>query len=96
LIDTMRLRWLAREIGLEKLVLKSDKMIGYFISNQDSPYYQSDRFTLVLEFIKLNPNIGKMYQKDETLRMSFSDVRTMKRAVQLMTAMAKGKLVTSD
>jgi transcription-repair coupling factor (superfamily II helicase) len=96
LIDTMRLRWLAREIGLEKLVLKSDKMIGYFISNQDSPYYQSDRFTLVLEFIKLNPNIGKMYQKDETLRMSFSDVRTMKRAVQLMTAMAKGEKVTSD
>jgi transcription-repair coupling factor (superfamily II helicase) len=96
LIDTMRLRWLAREIGLEKLVLKSDKMIGYFISNQDSPYYQSDRFTLVLEFIKLNPNIGKMYQKDETLRMSFSDVRTMKRAVQLMTAMAKGEKVVND
>ena len=92
----MRLRGLAREIGLEKLVLKSDKMIGYFISNQDSPYYQSDRFTLVLEFIKLNPNIGKMYQKDETLRMSFSDVRTMKRAVQLMTAMAKGEKVVND
>jgi hypothetical protein len=37
-----------------------------------------------------------MYQKDETLRMSFSDVRTMKRAVQLMTAMAKGEKVTND
>ncbi|MEZ4798568.1 MAG: transcription-repair coupling factor [Flavobacteriales bacterium] len=93
LIDTMRLRWLAREIGLEKLVLKSEKMICYFISNQDSPYYQSDRFTLVLEFVKNNPSTGKMYQKDETLRMSFNDVKTLTRAVQLMQAMTKGEKV---
>ncbi|MFZ4784047.1 MAG: transcription-repair coupling factor [Flavobacteriales bacterium] len=90
LIETMRLRWLAREIGLEKLVLKSEKMIGYFITKQDSPYYQSDCFTRVLEFIKINPNAGKMYEKEDTLRMSFNDVKTMNRAVQILTAMAHG------
>ncbi len=96
LIQTMRLRWLAKEIGLEKLVLKSGKMIGYFISNQESPYYQSDRFSTVLEFIKENPSLGKMYEKDETLRISFGDVNTMKRAVQILTGLMHGSKVVSS
>jgi hypothetical protein len=32
-----------------------------------------------------------MYEKDDTLRMSFNDVKTMKRAVEILTAMAEGK-----
>jgi transcription-repair coupling factor (superfamily II helicase) len=66
-------------------------MIGYFITKKDSPYYQSDSFTRVLDFIKTNPTAGKMYEKDDTLRMSFNDVKTMKRAVEILTAMAEGK-----
>jgi transcription-repair coupling factor (superfamily II helicase) len=93
LIDTMRLRWLARDIGLEKLVLKSEKMIGYFITKQDSPYYQSDRFSTVLEFIKHNVDLGKMYEKDDTLRISFTNVKTLKQAVKILTAMTEGKKV---
>jgi transcription-repair coupling factor (superfamily II helicase) len=89
----MRLRWLARDIGLEKLVLKSEKMIGYFITKQDSPYYQSDRFSTVLEFIKHNVDLGKMYEKDDTLRISFTNVKTLKQAVKILTAMTEGKKV---
>lgn len=93
LIDTMRLRWLAGEIGLEKLVLKSEKMIGYFITRQDSPYYQSDKFSVVLEFIKNNTELGKMYEKDDSLRISFAQVKTLKRAVQILQAMTEGAKV---
>ncbi|MEN9347989.1 MAG: transcription-repair coupling factor, partial [Bacteroidota bacterium] len=88
LVDTMRLRWLANEIGFEKLVLKSGKMIGYFISKQDSPYYQSDKFSHVLEFIKKYPTAGKMYEKDDTLRMSFNNIITMNDALRQLKKMA--------
>ena len=90
LIDTMRLRWKAREIGFEKLVLKSGKMIGYFISKQDSPFYQSDAFTRILNFIKLNPIAGKMYEKDDTLRIAFLDVTNMDKANRLLNALTEG------
>ena len=90
LIDTMRLRWKAREIGFEKLVLKSGKMIGYFISKQDSPFYQSEAFTRILNFIKLNPVAGKMYEKDETLRIAFLDVTNMDKANRLLNALTEG------
>lgn len=93
LIETMRLRWLAGVIGLEKLVLKSEKLIGYFITKQDSPYYQSETFTKVLDFIKYNVNTAKMYEKDESLRISMSNVKTLKQAVRILTAMVEGTKV---
>jgi transcription-repair coupling factor (superfamily II helicase) len=90
LIDTMRLRWLAKEVGMEKLVLKSGKMIGYFVTKQDSPYYQSEKFTRVLDFIKQNPMTGKMYEKEGSLRFSFNDVISIKQAVRILFAIADG------
>jgi transcription-repair coupling factor (superfamily II helicase) len=90
LLETMRLRWIAREIGMEKLVLKSGKMIGYFVTKQDSPYYQSDKFSKVLEFIKHNPVAGKMYEKDESLRISFNDIKALPQAVSILKAMSDG------
>jgi transcription-repair coupling factor (superfamily II helicase) len=93
LIETMRLRWLAREIGFEKLVLKSGKMIGYFISKENSPFYQSEKFSIVLEFIKNNPSTGKMYEKESSLRMSFDHVTELKRAIHLLTCLKSGTKV---
>ena len=90
LLETMRLRWMAREIGMEKLVLKSGKMIGYFVTKQDSPYYQSDKFSTVLEFIKRNPTQGKMYEKDNSLRISFNEIRSLPQAVRILRAMLDG------
>lgn len=95
LIDTMRLRWLAREIGFEKLILKSGKMIGYFITREDSPFYQSDKFSHVLEYIKLNPKVGKMYEKDKSLRMSFDNVTQLKQAVSILQALMKGQKINA-
>ena len=91
LINTMQLRWLARESGMEKLVLKSGKMIGYFISSSDSPFYSSEKFSAILEFIKLNPNAGKMYEKDGSLRISFDKVNDLQRALQLLNALKSGQ-----
>lgn len=93
LIQTMKLRWMAREIGFEKLILKSGKMIGYFISREDSPFYQSEKFSHVLEFIKQNASLGKMYEKDKSLRLSFDSVTTLTRALSILKSMKLGQKV---
>lgn len=91
LMDTMRLRWMAREIGFEKLILKSGKMIGYFINKEDSPFYQSEKFTQILEFIHRNPNAGKMYEKDNSLRMSFDQVTELNKAVKILSSILNSR-----
>ena len=82
LIKSIELRWLAKEIGFEKLVIKSNKMLGYFVSKQDSPYYQSSRFTKVLNFIQTNPSDAKMNERNNKLRLIFDGVSSISKAIE--------------
>ncbi|MFM1932402.1 MAG: transcription-repair coupling factor [Bacteroidota bacterium] len=87
LFETIRIRRLANQIGFEKLVLKGGKMIGTFIANQDSPFYKSSKFSRVLSFLQENPKLGKMYEKNGTLRMSFDQVVTLNDAHVILEKM---------
>jgi transcription-repair coupling factor (superfamily II helicase) len=88
----MRIRWIANQLGAEKLVLKSGKMILYFISKQDSPFYQSDMFTRILEFLKHHSQEAKMYEKDNTLRMSFQQVNSVQQALSYLEKMTTTRI----
>ena len=81
LCSSIQLRWLAKSIGFEKLVIKSKKMIGYFITKQDSPYYQSAQFTRVLTFIQSNPKNCKMSERNDRLRLIYSNVVSVHEAL---------------
>jgi transcription-repair coupling factor (superfamily II helicase) len=74
LLHTIRLRWLARSIGFEKLVLRNQRMTAYFINNPESGYFQSDQFTAILEYLKHNPSKCKMTEERNKLFMTFPDV----------------------
>ena len=84
LVETIQLRWKARELGFEKLILKSDKMIAYFIANQESPYYQSEMFTNVLNFLKTSHKTVQMYEKNGSLRMSFPNISSIHQALEIL------------
>jgi transcription-repair coupling factor (superfamily II helicase) len=77
LIRSFRLRWLAQELGIERLVLKSGKMIGYFIANPKSPYYESPVFTKVLDYMQKHPMEVKLSEKNDKLRIIYSDVLSL-------------------
>ena len=77
LMRSFKLRWLAQELGIEKLVLKSNKMIGYFITNPKSEYYQSPTFTKVLDYMQKNPKVAKLSEKNDRLRIIYDDVQTL-------------------
>lgn len=81
LLQALRLRWVAEKIGFEKLVLKNSVLIGTFITNQESPYYQSPQFTAVLNFIQRHPNKVKMSEKNGKLRLRIDHVKTLTRAL---------------
>ncbi len=80
LIHTVRLRWLSMEIGFEKLVLKNNRIVGYFIQNQQSPYYQSEVFTKVLTFVQNNSKICKMKESNGKLSLSFENIKSIDEA----------------
>lgn len=50
LINTVRLRWVARDLGFEKIVLKHNDMTGYFLEDKDSGYFDSEVFQKILTY----------------------------------------------
>ena len=63
LLNSVRIKWIANRIGLEKVVMKKGKLIGYFIADQQSEFYQSTTFTQVLQFVQSHPQVCKMKEK---------------------------------
>ncbi|TNE71456.1 MAG: transcription-repair coupling factor [Bacteroidetes bacterium] len=77
LLDSFKLRWLAQEAGIEKLVLKSNKMIGYFISNPQSSYYDSAIFQYVLDYVQRAGSSVKLSEKNDRLRIIWDKVDSL-------------------
>jgi transcription-repair coupling factor (superfamily II helicase) len=88
LINTVQLRWLARKIGLERLLLKNNRMVGYFIGNEDSLYYQSTIFSKVLKFVQNNSSLCQMREKKGRLTLTFENVRKVNAALMILQNMS--------
>ncbi|MCB0456414.1 MAG: transcription-repair coupling factor [Flavobacteriaceae bacterium] len=63
LLNSVRIKWRALQMGLERVVMKNKKLTGYFISDQQSSFYQSSAFGKVLQFVQGNPQTVKMKEK---------------------------------
>jgi transcription-repair coupling factor (superfamily II helicase) len=92
LIQSMRLRWMAKKLGFEKLTLKFGRMTGTFTGNHDSLYFQTEAFGKVLQFIKTNPKASTMQQKKEKLTMRFDHVRKVSRGIDILNAIENDKV----
>ncbi|MFA4851327.1 MAG: transcription-repair coupling factor [Bacteroidales bacterium] len=88
LINTVKLRKMAKETGFEKLALKGNKMIGFFIPHEDSPYYQSEEFTRVLNYVQANPRSCKMKEGNNKLTLTFENVNNVNEAIQKLTSLS--------
>ena len=62
LFTTIRCRELAIELGFEKMFLKSETLKCFFVSNPESPYFQSKTFNGILLFLQTGTNKGKLKQ----------------------------------
>ena len=82
LIVSFKLRWMAEKMGLERLVIKSGKMVGYFLSDPQSTFYETEVFTQVLNHIQRNAQNCNLSEKNDRLRIIFSDVKHIKDAFE--------------
>jgi transcription-repair coupling factor (superfamily II helicase) len=93
LLSSIKIKWIASQIGIEKLVMKQGKMIGYFVSDQQSDYYTSTQFHHVLQFVQTQSQLCKMKEKQTPnglrLLVTFENVKSIRRALELMELMGK-------
>ena len=64
LFDSVRIKWIAIKMGIERVIIKQDRFIGYFISDQQSDFYQTQGFSKVLDFAQNNASNVKIKEKN--------------------------------
>ncbi len=89
LLQTIRLRKTAKNIGFEKLILRKGRMNAYFPSNPESTYYQSAPFSSILELVKDPSSSLKLKQEGSKLFLTFREAETIAQGLKKLEALAK-------
>jgi transcription-repair coupling factor (superfamily II helicase) len=88
LLNSVRIKWIATHIGLEKVIMKKGKFIGYFIADQQSSFYQSAVFTQVLQYVQGHPQQAKLKEKQTRtglrLLLTFDRITSVDKALKVL------------
>ena len=82
LIETITLRRMAKEFGIEKLILKQERMVCHLVSNQQSPFYQSPNFMKLIQYVQANPRRAALKETPERLSLSIANVKSIDAALE--------------
>ena len=84
LIQIVPLRRLAKRLGVEKVFLKGGKMSLYFVSNLESPYYQSQAFDKIIGYMSMNPRNCTLREQRGKRSMVVKDITEVHTAVRIL------------
>ncbi len=84
LIMVVKLRALAKTLGIEKVVLKSGRMSLFLVSNPDSPYYQSKAFDKLLDYIQKYPRKCELKDRNGKRSVSIQSVPNVETACMIL------------
>ena len=71
--------------GIEKLVLKNEKMTAFLVSNAQSPYYHSEPFGRLLQYMTSHPRQCQLREKNMRRSVIFNDVKTVEKAWEILS-----------
>ena len=78
------LRRLGRRAGAECITLKSGRMMLYFVSNTDSPFYRSETFGRIINYATTNFRRCKLDEQKGKRRMTVRDIKSVQQALNVM------------
>lgn len=84
LLDIVRLKWIAVKLGMEKVLLKNNLMIAYFISDGNSPFYMSQLFVSVMNHVNHHQKRMTVRQKESKLSLTISEVGSVKAGIRVL------------
>lgn len=93
LLDIVRIKWIAVKLGIEKLLLKNNLLIAYFISDPNSEFYRSSLFVSVMNYVNHHQKKMSVRQKESKLSLTISNIESVKSAIEILQSILKEMLV---
>ena len=96
LLSVVRLRWACCRLGIEKILLKGERMTLYFVTHKDA-YWQSDAFGKIIQYVQMRPERCTLVEERDkkghlTGRryMTITNVKTVAGAIRLLSKIESG------
>ncbi len=86
LIFIVRLRWLSINLGFEKIIVKNNNALLYFVNNQQSPYYKSNIFEKIIEYISLNPKMFRIKEQNNKLLLKIEGISNIESVFNIISS----------
>lgn len=87
LFEVVKLRWVAINLGFQKIVIKNSIFIGYFPLNQQSQYYASSKFASLLGYIQNHPGNMQVKELNEKLTLRITNINSLDKLTRILTEM---------
>ncbi|MBS1642067.1 MAG: transcription-repair coupling factor [Bacteroidetes bacterium] len=89
LFTTVRCRWLAVDLGFEKMSLKENIMRCYFVNKNDSPYFESNIFKNILDYLQTGTNKARLKQVAKNFLLVVDSIKDMNEMLVFLQRMHK-------
>lgn len=89
LIRVVRLRRMAKTLGMEKVILKKGQMSIFLVTNPESPYYESEAFDKLLGFIQKHPRECTLREQNGKRSIVIKNVPTVEVACNYLDEIGK-------
>ncbi|WP_082795702.1 transcription-repair coupling factor [Flammeovirga sp. SJP92] len=89
LLKTVRMRWVAQKIGMEKLILKNESLKAYLLEHTHAAYYQSDEFGKILMYVQTHPKICQIKETKKRLILNIEEVNNLNKAIEVLDNLRK-------
>ncbi|MCU4165108.1 transcription-repair coupling factor [Marinilabiliaceae bacterium A049] len=87
LFEIVRIRRIAKKLGIEKIMLKNNLLYLYFVSNQESIFFQSQVFSKILLWLQNNPRKATMKEGKSKLYLMMKDINSIEEAREIINQM---------
>jgi len=89
LLNAVRLRHAAMDLGIEKIILKDNLMICTFVADKKSSFYRSSKFEKILNFVQKNGRNFEFKEQNDKLTLKATSIETIAKAIGVLDKIAQ-------
>ncbi|WP_031426506.1 transcription-repair coupling factor [Flavimarina sp. Hel_I_48] len=100
LLNSVRIKWIATASGIEKITMKKGKLLGFFLADQQSAFYQSPGFSRILQYVQTHSNQVTLKEKKTRsglrLLLSIPGITSVNKALKILSPLRKVQEVAEN
>ncbi len=91
LFVALQCRWIAKQLGFEKLILKKRQLRLYFISDPESPYFESEIFKHIMYYIQTKTSKARLKNVGKNFMLIMDQVNDLGEVLWHLQGMKRSK-----